>query len=32
MISPDKKKKIKEFIDSLDKEEQTWTIGFLESI
>ncbi len=32
MISPDKKKKIKEFIDSLDKEEQTWTIGFLEGI
>jgi sulfite reductase (NADPH) flavoprotein alpha-component len=32
MISPDKKKKIKEFIDSLDKEEQAWTIGFLEGI
>jgi sulfite reductase (NADPH) flavoprotein alpha-component len=32
MISPDKKKKIKEFIDSLNKEEQTWTIGFLEGI
>src|ERR1700676_5007755 len=32
MISPDKKKKIKEFIDSLDKEELTWTIGFLEGI
>src|SRR5580704_9534550 len=32
MISPDKKKMIKEFIDSLDKEEQTWTIGFLEGI
>ncbi len=32
MISPDKKQKIKEFIDSLDKEEQTWTLGFLEGI
>jgi sulfite reductase (NADPH) flavoprotein alpha-component len=32
MINPEKKKKIKEFIDSLNKEEQTWTIGFLEGI
>jgi sulfite reductase (NADPH) flavoprotein alpha-component len=32
MISPDKMKKIKEFIDSLDKEEQTWTNGYLEGI
>jgi sulfite reductase (NADPH) flavoprotein alpha-component len=32
MISQEKKKKIKEFIDSLNKEEQIWTIGFLEGI
>ncbi len=32
MISQEKKKQIKEFIDSLNKEEQTWTIGFLEGI
>ncbi len=32
MISQEKKKKIKEFIDSLNKEEKTWTIGFLEGI
>jgi sulfite reductase (NADPH) flavoprotein alpha-component len=30
MISQDKRQKIKEFIDSLDKEEQSWTLGFLE--
>jgi sulfite reductase (NADPH) flavoprotein alpha-component len=32
MISPEKKKQIREFIDSLDKEEQNWTNGFLEGV
>src|ERR1700730_18275721 len=29
MISPEKKNKIREFIDSLDKQEQIWTSGLL---
>jgi sulfite reductase (NADPH) flavoprotein alpha-component len=32
MISPEKKKQISEFIDSLDKQEQIWTNGFLEGV
>ena len=32
MISPEKKKQIREFIDSLDKQEQIWTNGFLEAV
>ena len=30
MISPEKKKQIREFMESLDKQEQIWTYGFLE--
>jgi sulfite reductase (NADPH) flavoprotein alpha-component len=32
MISPEKKKQIRDFIDSLDKQEQIWANGFLEGI
>ncbi len=32
MISPEKKKKIREFIDSLDKQDQIWTLGFLDGV
>jgi sulfite reductase (NADPH) flavoprotein alpha-component len=31
-MSPEKKKQIREFIDSLDKQEQTWTSGYLDGI
>ena len=32
MISPEKKKQIRDFIDSLEKQEQTWTSGYLEGV
>jgi sulfite reductase (NADPH) flavoprotein alpha-component len=32
MISPEKKNKIREFIESLDKQEQIWTSGFLDGV
>jgi len=32
MISPEKKKQIREFVDSLDRQAQIWTNGFLEGI
>ena len=31
-MSPEKKKHIKEFIDSLDKLEQAWANGYLEAV
>jgi sulfite reductase (NADPH) flavoprotein alpha-component len=31
-MSPEKKKQIREFIDSLSKQEQTWTNGYLDGI
>ena len=31
-MNPEKKKQIREFIDSLDRQEQAWTQGFLEGI
>jgi sulfite reductase (NADPH) flavoprotein alpha-component len=31
-MSPEKKKQIREFIDSLDKEEQAWSHGYLEGV
>src|SRR5450631_1967036 len=32
MISPEKKKKIREFLESLAKSEQIWANGFLEGL
>ena len=32
MISPEKKKQIREFMDSLDRQEQIWTNGLLEGL
>ena len=32
MINPEKKKSIKEFLSSLDMEERSWVIGYLEGI
>src|SRR5664279_2786376 len=31
-MSPDKKKQIREFIDSLDRQDQIWTLGFLDGM
>lgn len=31
-MSPEKKKQIKEFIDSLNQEEKTWTLGYVDGI
>jgi sulfite reductase (NADPH) flavoprotein alpha-component len=31
-MSPEKKKQIREFIESLDKPDQIWTLGFLEGV
>ena len=31
-MSPEKKNQIKEFIDSLNKQEQAWTNGYLDGI
>ncbi|MEJ0079510.1 MAG: hypothetical protein WDM78_00745 [Puia sp.] len=31
-MSPDKKNQIKEFIDSLNKQEQAWTNGYLDGV
>jgi sulfite reductase (NADPH) flavoprotein alpha-component len=31
-MSPEKKKQIREFIDSLDKQDQIWTLGYLDGM
>ena len=31
-MSPEKKKQIREFIDSLDRQDQIWALGFLEGL
>jgi sulfite reductase (NADPH) flavoprotein alpha-component len=31
-MSPEKKKQIREFIDSLDRQDQIWTLGFLDGM
>src|SRR5450432_280924 len=31
-MSPEKKKLIRDFIDSMDKQEQTWTLGYLDGV
>ncbi len=31
-MTPEKKKQIREFIDSLDRQDQVWTLGFLEGM
>jgi sulfite reductase (NADPH) flavoprotein alpha-component len=31
-MSPEKKKQIREFIDSMDKQEQAWTSGYLDGV
>ena len=31
-MSPEKKKQIREFIDSLDRQDQIWALGFLEGM
>src|SRR5664279_2805807 len=31
-MSPEKKKQIKEFLESLDKQDQIWTLGFLDGV